>query len=313
MTETSSYSYPQQLVGEGWLRRFDMYVPEDLADTLQYLDDHQSGVQLIANGSDLINRIQRRQLDAKVLVDLSGLREFSYVKREGNAIRIGALTTISDLIASPVIDSRHEVFREVAAKFGGPSITNVATVGGNICAASSSEDLLPVLLVLEAQVRLRSKQGERVVQLEDFLKGKRQIDLKPNEILAETMFQAIDDRSACAFEKLGMRNSLIIAFVNCAVYLEIEKNTKYVGDIRIGFNRIAGKIPGRAKRTEEALRGKVLSEETVRNASTTLMNELKLSTDFRVSAEYRSDVAGVVFKRALDRCSERLLGGKSIV
>ncbi len=295
------------------MRRFDLYVPEDLEDTLQYLDSHQSGIQLIANGSDLINRIQRRQLDAKVLVDLSGLTEFNYVKREGPIVKIGALTTISDLIASPVIDSRHEVFREVAAKFGGPSITNVATVGGNICAASSSEDLLPVLLVLDAQVRLRSKQGERVMRLEDFLKGKRQIDLKSNEILVETMFPAIDDESACAFEKLGMRNSLIIAFVNSAVYLKLDKNTKRVEEIRIGFNRVAGKIPGRAKRTEEEMRGKVLTEETVGNAVSRLGSELKLGSDFRVSAEYRSDVDAVLFKRALSRCAENLLGETVIV
>src|SRR3989304_7966768 len=149
------------------MHRFDMYVPESLTDRLQYLDTHRSGVHLIANGSDLINRIQRRQINAKVLVDLSGLSEFNYVKKDGGTIRIGALTTVTDLISSPVIDSRYDVFREVASKFGGPSILNVATVGGNICAASSSEDLLPVLLVLDAQVCLRSKDGERTVRLEE--------------------------------------------------------------------------------------------------------------------------------------------------
>lgn len=295
------------------MRRFDLYVPEDIADTLQYLDSHQTGVHLLANGSDLINRIQRRQLDAKVLVDLSGLKEFNYVKRDRDVIRVGSLTTISDLIASPIIDSRHEIFREVAEKFGGPSITNVATVGGNICAASSSEDLLPVLLVLDAQVRLRSKHGDRVMRLEDFLKGKRQIELKPNEILVETMFQAIDDESACAFEKVGMRNSLIIAFVNSAVCLKLDKNTKRVQNIRIAFNRVTGKMPGRAKQTEDGLREKLLSEETVRDAVSTLRAEVKLSSDFRVSAEYRSDVAAAMFKRALSRCAERLLGERRIV
>ena len=115
-----------------------MYVPEDLTELLEYLDSHQSGVHLIANGSDLINRIQRRQVDPKVLADLSGLAEFNYVREDGGMIRIGALTTISDLVSSPIIDSRHEVFREVAEKFGGPSIRNVATIGGNVCAASSS-------------------------------------------------------------------------------------------------------------------------------------------------------------------------------
>lgn len=290
------------------MRRFDMYVPEDLPDLLHYLDTHQSGVHLIANGSDLINRIQRRQVNPKTLVDLSGLNEFNYVKKEGNAIRIGALTTISDLSDSPVIDLRHEVFREVAANFGGPAIINVATVGGNICAASSSEDLLPVLLVLDAQVRVRSTNGERVMRLEDFLKGKRASDLRPNEILVETMFKALDEQSACTFEKIGMRNSLIIAFVNCAVYLKAESKTKLVEEIRIAFNRVGGKIPERARRTEEKLRGRVLSAEAVESAVSALRSELKLSSDFRVSGDYRTDVACVLFRRALGRGTNTLLG-----
>ena len=295
------------------MRRFDMYVPEDLPDLLHYLNTHQSGVYLIANGSDLINRIQRRQVNPKTLIDLSGLAEFNYVKKAGDLIRIGSLTTISDLINSPIIDSRHEVFREVAAKFGGPSIINVATVGGNICAASSSEDLLPVLLVLDAQVRMRSENGERVMRLEDFLKGKRVTDLKPNEIVVETMFKALDDQDACAFEKIGMRNSLIIAFVNSAVYLRLEKKTKRVEDVRIAFNRVGGKIPERSKRAEEKLLGHKLSAQAVEDAALALGSELKLNSDFRVSAEYRTEVAGVLFKRALGRSANLLLGEEGFV
>ena len=296
-----------------YTRKFDMYVPEDLPDLLHYLNTHQSGAHLIANGSDLINRIQRRQVNPKTLIDLSGLTEFNYVKKVGDLITIGALTTISDLINSPIIDSRHEVFREVAAKFGGPAIINVATVGGNICAASSSEDLLPVLLVLDAQVRMRSEHGERVMRLEDFLKGKRLTDLKLNEIVVETMFKALDDQTACAFEKIGMRNSLIIAFVNSAVYLRLERETKRVEDVRIAFNRVGGKIPERSKRAEEKLRGQMLDAQAVEDAVYALRSELKLSSDFRASGEYRTEVASVLFKRALGRSARMLSGEENFV
>ncbi len=236
------------------MRRFDIYVPTDLSDLLEYLNANQTGVNLIANGSDLINRIQRREVTAKVIVDLSGLSEFSYVRKEARTIRIGALTTIAELISSPVIDSRHSVFCEVATKFGGPSIKNVATVGGNICAASSSEDLLPVLLVLDAKVRLKNKFEERLFGLDEFLKGKRLIDLKANEILVETMFQELDENAACTFEKVGMRNSLIIAFVSTSVYLKLDKKSGLVEDVRIAFNRVTGKIPERARQSEKVLR-----------------------------------------------------------
>jgi CO/xanthine dehydrogenase FAD-binding subunit len=289
-----------------------MYVPENLNDLLSYLDNHQADVQLIANGSDIINRIQRRQVNARILVDLSGLSEFNYIRTDKGTIRIGALTTIQDLISSPVLGRRYDVFRDVASKFGGPSIVNVATVGGNICAASSSEDLIPVLLALDAKVRVKSKKGERVIGLEDFLTGKRQTAMLPNEILVETMFEELDDQSACAFEKIGMRNSLIIAFLNCSVYLKLDQESKRIGEIKIAMNRVSGKIPSRAKRTENILRGKLLTKQQVESAITSLRNELQLSSDFRVSKEYRHEVAPVLFKRTLIKCSERL-GEKILV
>jgi len=294
------------------LHKFDMFVPNDLPDLLEYLDSHQTGVQLIANGSDLINRIQRRELRPKVFADLSGLSELNYVKREGRTVKIGALTTIADLAASPLLDSRYAVFREVAAKFGAPPIRNVATVGGNICAASSSEDLLPVLLVLDAKVRVKSRTGERILRLDEFLRSKRKIDLKGNEILVETTFQEIDEDSSCAFEKIGMRNSLIIALVSSAVYLKVDRKTGFANEVRIAFNRVAGKIPARARVTEEVLRGKILNSQLIEKAASALHEELRLSSDFRVKEEYRSEVACVLFKRALERCLERLMGRKIV-
>jgi len=295
------------------LRRFDMFVPEDMKDLLQYIDTHQAGVQLIANGTDLINRIQRRQVTAKVLVDLTGLNELKYVKKEEGMVKIGALTTVSELIASPVIDGRYEVFREVARKFGGPSIINMATIGGNICSASSSEDLLPVLLVLEADAKVRSSQGERTIAVEDFVKAKRTTAVKANEILVETRFPDLEPNSSCSFEKVGMRNSLIIAFVNCAVYLRFTPENKLIDEIRIAFNRVARKIPERAKKTEGVLKGKKLDEHLLTEAIATLRRELKLTSDFRASEEYRMEVACNMFKRTVSSCVRKLSGEITLV
>jgi CO/xanthine dehydrogenase FAD-binding subunit len=216
------------------------------------------------------------------------------------------------LISSPLLGEHYDVFRDIASKFGGPSIVNMATVGGNICAASSSEDLIPVLLVLGARVTLRSKNGERVIGLDDFLTDKRQTAMLPNEILIETMFDELDNQSACAFEKIGMRNSLIIAFLNCSVCLKLSKENKRIEEIKIAMNRVSGKIPNRARKTEAELRGNPLTKEKVENAITILKNELQLTSDFRASKEYRQNVGPVLFKRALIKCSERL-GEKLLV
>ena len=295
------------------MRRFDMFVPENMTELLQFLNKDQPGVHVIANGTDLINRIQRRQVTPKVLVDLTGLNELRYVRRDDGMIKIGALTTISELAASPTLDGRYDVFREVAKKFGGPSIINMATVGGNICSASSSEDLLPVLLVLNAEVQVRSIDGDRTMPVEEFVKGKRTTAAKPNEILVETRFPEVEKASACGFEKVGMRNSLIIAFVNCAVYLKLDSGSNVVNEIRIAFNRVRGKIPERARRTEDRVRGEELDEQTLADATDVLRGELKLTSDFRVSDEYRTEVACTIFKRTLSNCARRISGEKILV
>ena len=295
------------------MRRFDMYVPDNLKELLQFLDTHQSGVHLIANGTDLINRMQRREVIPKLLVDLSGLEEFKYVKREEGVIRVGALTTISELAANQLMTPKYSVFKEVASKFGGPSIINMATIGGNICAASSSEDLIPVLLVLNAMVQVRSITGERIIRIEDFLSGKRTTQLKANEILVEARFPELGANSTCSFEKVGMRNSLIIAFVNCAVYLNMDRRTKVIDEVRVAFNRTSGKIPQRARQTETTLKGKTLNEQTMTEAIRALRGELKLTSDFRVSEEYRTEVACAILRRTLLSCAHKLLGEEIVV
>ena len=295
------------------MRSFDMFVPESIDELLQFLDTHQSAVHIIANGTDLIKRIQRKQVNPKVLVDITGLQELKYVKKQDGSIKIGALTTISELTASPLIDRRYDVMGEVARRFGGPSIINMATVGGNICSASSSEDLLPVLLVLEGKVKVRNVHGERTASVESFVTGKRTTGLKNNEILLETSFPELDADSACSFEKIGMRNSLIIAFVNCATYLKMDKTSGVVADARIALNRVNGKIPQRARDTEKNVKGKRLNEESLADAAAALRSELKLTSDFRASDEYRTDVACAILKRTLRSCVEKISGEKIIV
>ena len=181
-------------------------------------------------------------MSVKNLVDLSGLSELRYIKQEEGKIRIGALTTIADLEAEKNNSVWGGVLNDVAAKFGSPNIRAVATVGGNICSASSSEDLIPVFLTLDAKVKAIRKSGVREIALRDFLVAKRKTALHPDEILAEVSFSEPGARAASAFQKLGMRNTLIISFVSVATFLEADENRSKIKCARIALNRLSGKI-----------------------------------------------------------------------
>jgi len=241
-------------------------------------------------------------------VDLSGLSELRYVRREDDEVRIGALTTIADLEKRVNGSSWGRLFNDVIAKFGSPNIRSLATVGGNICAASSSEDLIPVFLVLDSKVKIVGKSGTREMPLQEFLVAKRKTALNAAEILAEISFPEPSVRAACSFQKLGMRNILIIALVSVAAFLEADDARSKIVKARVAVNRLKGKVPQRVQSVEEELLGRKLDERTIRSAVDRLGEELALTSDYRASAEYRSEAVKVLLGRALSDCQQSILG-----
>jgi len=273
-----------------------------LDDALSYLEQNPSDTLPIAGSTDLLPRIKRKQVSVGNLVDLSGLSELRYVKPEDDKIRIGALTTIADLEAQLNDTAWGKILNDAARKFGSPNIRTVATVGGNICAASSSEDLIPVFLVLDASVRTIRKSGTREMPLQEFLVEKRKTALYGDEILAEVSFPEPSAHSACSFQKLGMRNTLILALVSVAAFLETDETRSKITCARVALNRLKRKIPQRAERVEKELLGQKLDEATINSAVKRLGDELALTSDYRASADYRCEAAKVLFRRALMDC-----------
>jgi MoaD family protein len=292
--------------GGSRIPRFEVYVPENLDDALNYLAENPADTLPIAGGTDLLPRIRRKKVSVKRLLDLSGLTQLRYISRDEGDIKIGALTTIADFGERNDNSAWSIVLDQVAKKFGSPNIRSVATVGGNICSASSSEDLIPVFLTLDARVKTIRKSGARDLTLRDFLIAKRKTALNGDEILAEVSFLETDGRSVCSFQKLGLRNILIISVVSVAAFLEVDPASSKIMSARIALNRLKGKIPERAESVEKELLERKLDERTIDAAVDVLGRELALTSDSRASADYRREAAKVLLRRALLECRETI-------
>jgi carbon-monoxide dehydrogenase medium subunit len=280
-----------------------------MRDALKFMESRGEGAAVLAGGTDLLPRIRRRQTIPMALLNIASLQdELRYIREDDGVVRVGALTTVSDLLESDTFGGRLSVVHEAAAMFGAPQIQNVATVGGNVCSATSSEDLIPVFLALDARVKLCSSAAERSLPLRDFVKGKRATAMKPSEILSEVYFGALDGHSWSAFEKLGRRRTLIISLVNESLVLSLEDDLETVGSARIALNRVTGRIPARAEKTERFLTGRKLSDRTTTDAQRMLAAELNLKGDFRGSGAYRAEVATVYLKRLIRRCVAGISG-----
>jgi carbon-monoxide dehydrogenase medium subunit len=288
---------------------FELYSPTDLADALRFMEHEDKNVAVIASGTDLLPRMWRREITPSVLLDISSFTdELSYIHTKDGVVRVGALTTVTDLLESPLFDGNLSIIHEAARLFGAPQVRNVATVGGNICSAASSEDLITVFMALDARVKMISATGERIIPLNDFIVGKRATAMKRSEILAEVFFDSPTGHSWTAYEKMGRRNMLIISLVNEALCLSLEDDLLTVSSARIALNRVAGRVPALAVRTSAFLAGRRLSEETISEAQKVLTSELSLTNDFRGSASYRTEVAQVYLKRLIQRCATSIRG-----
>jgi CO/xanthine dehydrogenase FAD-binding subunit len=162
-------------------------------------------------------------------------------------------------------------------------------------------------LVLDAKVKTIRRNGTREIPLQEFIVAKRRTTLGGDEILAEVSFQEPGCRSACSFQKLGMRDILIIALVSIAAFLELHDRDSKIKTARIALNRLEAKIPQRAENVEKEIVGRELNDLTIASAVDRLGDGLALTSDFRASAEYREEAVRVLLRRALVDCQQRIL------
>ncbi len=291
--------------------RFDLYRPKDLEDALEFLDKYGGDAKPLAGGTELLPLIRDRRISVpKYLVDLNSLRnELSYVVEEDKVVRIGCLTTVWELNESILgRDKRYAGFRDVFNGFASLSLRFMATIGGNIVSATQYNDYITLLLVYNAKVNIVSVNGEKTIDLKDFLIDKRKTVLKPNELVKEIVIEKPGVNCSSGFMKFDRRRQLIAGIVTNAVYMCLDGEK--IVDIRISFDMVRDKrIPARLYSVEEYLRGKEYSIELIREAAENILpREMVRVSDWWTSGEYRLEMSKVVLRRNLHRVFERIRG-----
>jgi CO/xanthine dehydrogenase FAD-binding subunit len=164
--------------------------PGTLDEAVHVLAAH--GGQILSGGTDFFPALGQRPLPDAV-VDVSGISEIRGIAVEADHIRIGGLTTWSQLIAAP-LPRCFDALKSAAREIGSVQIQNRATVAGNLCNASPAADSVPPLLALDAEVELASVTGSRRLPLADFIVGNRKTMRRSDEILASVIVpRSLDD------------------------------------------------------------------------------------------------------------------------
>lgn len=288
-----------------------MYRPRDLDDALRFLHENSPGVKPLAGGTELLVLIKDRKIETpRYLLDLSPLRkELSYVKREKGVVKIGALTTLWELSKTFLhSEPRYGGFVDTWKSFGTLAIRFSATVGGNVASATQYSDYITTLLVYDAEVETASIRGRRVIPLEKLLEDKRKLAISPDEIIVEIRFKEPPANTGSAFLKFDRRRQLIAGIVTGAFLVSVDSGR--LTDVRVAFDMVREKkIPARARRVEEFLRGRELSEENLAKAAEEILpSEMARVDDWWTTAEYRLEMSKTILKRGIDLASRRARG-----
>ena len=259
--------------------------PTSLDEALQLLAQPDANWRVVAGGTDLLVQHEHR-LKALNLLDLRGLSELSGVAEDDERVRIGALTSYTDLIHSPIIQTWASSLAAAAGEVGGIQIQNMGTLGGNLVNASPAADSVPPLVSLEARLVLRSAGGDRTVPVQDFAIGPGQTVIKPNELLTEILIpkQRHPGQEITFFDKVGPRKAQTIAKASIAFRGWLFEGR--LTEARLAFGAVAPTIT-RALYTESALTAGPLTEARLMEAGQAAHNECDPIDDIRSTAVYR--------------------------
>ena len=259
-------------------------------------------VTVFCGGTDLTPQTDSgaRQYSAN-LMNIRRIAGMGGIAEKDGSIRIGALTTVTEIRRDPLIAKVAPILAEAAEHFASDQIRNAASVGGNLCNASPAGDMINPLLVLDAVVELASWANGamqlRTVPLEKFFTGPRKSVKKPEELLTAVVFKKPAADFVGWFRKSGPRPALEISTVSVGIGGNLAGGV--FRNVRVAMGSVAP-TPLRARNVEAALEGKPLSAETIRAAVAATRADAKPIDDVRASAWYRGHLVKVFVEEVLN-------------
>jgi len=284
--------------GSRWGDTALYFRPGTLDEAVHVLAAH--GGQILSGGTDFFPALGDRPVHGSV-VDVSGISEIKGITVEPDHIRIGGLTTWSQVISAP-LPRCFDALKSAAREIGAIQIQNRGTVAGNLCNASPAADGVPPLLALDAEVELVSAAGSRRMSLANFIVGNRKTLCRPDEILSSVIVPRLLDDARSAFLKLGARRYLVISIAMVAAIVKV-KTDGAVAEARIAVGSCSATAQ-RLAALESALVGAPARTGLAALVLPEHLAPLSPIDDVRATASYRSDAARTLIGRALDACVE---------
>jgi CO/xanthine dehydrogenase FAD-binding subunit len=275
------------------MRDVGYFAPTEVGEAVKVLAEQGEQVAILAGGTDLVAELNYYDIKPGALLYIGGLG-LDYIKEEDGKLVIGAGTTTAHLIASDLITDKFSVLADAAKTHGSPAVRTAATIGGNLGTASPAGDLIPPLMVMDAELLLVSAKGERVVAVKDFFTGPGETVRAADELIVEIRVPLAQGKAV--FQKLGRRKAQVCSIASTAVRLVMDGGT--CKEARIVLGSMAP-TPLRCTEAETMITGKKLDESLIAKCAAKAVSESNPIDDQRATAWYRKKAGTALVARAL--------------
>ncbi len=285
-----------------------IYEADSPEDAVRLFCDHPQA-RIIAGGSDVLVQVREGKLAGAELISIHGIGTLRGIRCEKDGtVRIGALTSFTQLASDPIILEHIPPLAAAAAEVGSPQIRNIGTIGGNLCNASPTADTPPTLLAWDAELELTGPWGARRLPVREFCVGSGKTDLRPGELLTAVLFpRAAYEGYTGNMVKYSVREALDTAIVNCSVSVRLSGHKDRIEKVRAAFGGAVGPMPVRTPTAEAAAEGRELNRETLELFAEAVLKDLHPRDGWRASKALREQIAAELAERTLRKSI--LLGG----
>lgn len=293
-----------------------MYIPEvelhqatTLEEAATLMARHGPDARLLAGGTDLLVDLKTGRVAVQHLVSLNRIDELRGVAKTESGLRIGALTTITELTESTPVRESFTPILDAATQMAARQIRNMATVGGNVSCAVPCADLPPILTAMNAIVLLWSPRGERKVPLAEFYAGPRETHRRDDEVLTAVQVPSAPPGFGAAYARFAQRDGNAIAVAGVAASLLLDESG-IVQESRMVLNAVAPTAKP-VPLAEQTLVGSRPEDDVFRAAAAAARDAAEPITDARGSADFRRDLVEVLARRALQGALERAMEART--
>ena len=280
---------------------FSYHRPATVADAVKLLATLGEEARPLAGGHSLVPMMKLRLASPEHLVDLHGIAGLKGIRRDGNRIEIGAMTTQHDLLVSDEIGTSLPILHETALLIADPQVRYMGTIGGNVANGDPGNDMPALMLTLGASYRLEGPSGAREVAASEFYQGAYFTALEPGEILTAISIPVPAAGSGYAYEKLKRK---IGDYATAAAAVMLTMSNGKVASCAIGLTNLH-ETPLLAVDAAKAVIGTSLDAASLKKAAAAAEAIMSPASDARGPVEYRKHVGGIMVTRALTRAASR--------